>query len=297
VTLHSRFIDPAVLAGLKNLQLVAKIVVDGFLQGVHPSRKAGAGIEFSQHRSYQAGDDLRRVDWKMYARSDRFYIRESEVERSVTVRLVLDASASMAHQYGTLSKFDYARFLVASLGYLADRQGDDLGFHAVRDGQVLTLPVRRNQHKVLRLLRTLEQLAPAGAWPDAEQLQARLAATRRRELVVLVSDLHERADEIRSVMETLRSLQHEVVVFHLMSRDELDFTYEGVLTFEDLETGQTVEGSAERLRAPYLRNLRRSLEYLRNGLHEKGIAYELLPTDQPLDHALKRFILQREELP
>jgi uncharacterized protein (DUF58 family) len=293
----SRFIDPVVLAGLRNLQLVAKIVVDGFLLGVHPSRRSGAGVEFSQHRSYQVGDDLRRVDWKMYARSDRFYVRESDIERSVTVRLILDATASMAHQDGPLSKFDYARFLAASLGYLADRQGDLLGFHAVHDAQVTGLPSRQRQHQLSGLFTTLETLTPSGVWPGPRALEPALASGRGREIVVLVSDLHERGDEIRAMLSKLRALRHEVLVLHLLGRNELDFPYEGDLTFEDLETGALVHGNAQALRRTYLDNLRHELDGVRQELYGRGIAYELLPLDRPLDFALKGFLRRRLELP
>jgi uncharacterized protein (DUF58 family) len=293
----SRFIDPLVLAELKDLQLIAKIVVDGFLLGVHPSRRSGAGVEFSQHRSYQAGDDLRRVDWKMYARSDRFYVRESDVERSVTVRLLLDASASMAHRDGRLTKFDYARFLAASLGYLADRQGDLLGFQAVHDGQVTGLPSRQRQHQLSSLFQTLESLRPSGRWPEAAELERRLDLTRSREIVVLISDLYEHGLEIRGVLSELRALRHEVLVLHLLGRNELDFTFQGDLQFEDLETGALVPGNAEALRPSYLEGLTRELESWRQELLGRGIAYELLPLDRPLDFALKGFLRRRLELP
>ena len=293
----SRFIDPVVLAGIKNLQLVAKVVVDGFLLGVHQSRRPGAGIEVSQHRSSQPGDDIRRLDWKMYARSDRFYIRESEVERSVTVRLLLDASASMAHQDVGVTKFDYACFLMASLAYLADRQGDLLGAHAVLDGSIVDLTPGRQPQQFRALVRALEQLLPSGVWPEAGQLESRIASTRNREIVVFLTDLHERAEEIRSVATKLRALKHEVLVLHLMARNELDFPYEGAVAFEDLETGAIVEGRAESLREAYLGRLRGELRSLKHDLHTRGVAYELLPTDQPLDQALKSFLLRRQELP
>ena len=286
-----------VLAGLRNLQLVAKIVVDGFLLGVHPSRRSGAGVEFSQHRSYQVGDDLRRVDWKMYARSDRFYVRESDVERSVTVRLLLDASASMAHQDGPLSKFDYARFLAASLGYLADRQGDLLGFQAVHDGAVTGLPSRQRQHQLSGLFATLESLEPSGGWPEAADLERQMGFGRGREIVVLVTDLYEKGDEIRGLLSRLRALRHEVLVLHLLGRNELDFTFEGDVQFEDLETGALVSGNAAALRGVYLANLDRDLALWRRELLGRGIAYELLPLDQPLDFALKGFLRRRLELP
>jgi uncharacterized protein (DUF58 family) len=233
----------------------------------------------------------------MYARSDRFYVRESDVERSVTVRLLLDASASMAHQDGPLSKFDYARFLAASLGYLADRQGDLLGFQAVHDGAVTGLPSRQRQHQLSGLFATLESLEPSGAWPEAADLERQMGFGRGREIVVLISDLYERSDEIRGLLSRLRALRHEVLVLHLLGRNELDFTFEGDVQFEDLETGALVSGNAAALRGVYLTNLDRDLALWRRELLGRGIAYELLPLDQPLDFALKGFLRRRLELP
>jgi uncharacterized protein (DUF58 family) len=293
----ARFIDPAVLAGIQDLQLIARIVVGGFLLGLHPSRRPGSGIEFSQHRSYEPGDDPRRVDWKMYARSDRFFVRESEVERNVTVRLVLDTSASMAHRDEGVSKLDYARWLVACLGYLAEQQGDVVGFHAASSARIVDLPPRRHRHQAAVLLQSLESLRPEGVWPDRATLGARLAATRSREIVVFVSDLHEKRGEIVDVVTDLRALKHEVLVLHLVGRNELELRYEGQFELEDLETGERVEGSAEELRPAYLRALARELASLRGRLLEHGVAYELIPTDQPLDHALQGFVQRRMRLP
>ena len=148
----SRLLEPATLAGIKDLRLIARTLVEGYLTGLHLDPRPAAGVEFSQYRSYEPGDDLRRVDWRAYARSDRFLVRESEVERDVNVRFLLDASASMAHRDGPLTKFDYARMLVASLAYLVDRQGDRITFHAARDGDTIDLPPSRRHRALLHLL-------------------------------------------------------------------------------------------------------------------------------------------------
>ena len=161
-----RFIDPRILAAIADLPLLAKTVVEGFMLGVHQSQRPGAGQEFNQYRSYQPGDDLRRVDWKTYARSDRFYVRESEVETSIGVRFLLDASASMAHTDGAIVKFDYARFLVAALGYLAYQQGDMIGCHSLPENHASVLPSKRDHQQLHRFLHHLEKLEPGGAWPE-----------------------------------------------------------------------------------------------------------------------------------
>ncbi len=188
----SRFLDPATLASLGDLRLLARTVVEGFTAGLHLDVRSGVGVEFSQYRSYQPGDDLRRVDWRVYGRSDRFFIRQSDVERDVTVRFLLDASASMAHRDEKLSKIDYARYLVATLAYLANRQGDRLAFHALSDAADFAAPLPRRR-PLEHLLDRLERLEPRGRWPSWNELNRRLPRSRGRELVVVVSDLYDEA--------------------------------------------------------------------------------------------------------
>ena len=254
----SRLLNPATLAGIKDLRLVAKTVVEGFLSGLHVDPRPSAGAEFSQYRSYGPGDDPRRVDWRVYARSDRFFVREAETERDVTIRIVLDASASMGHggvAGSALSAFDYARFASAALAYLVTTQGDALALHAVTGGAVLDVDDRRREHSLTRALQLLENLTPAGAWPSIDDILPHVARRRGRQLVLVLSDLWEQTDELRRTVLTLRALRHEVLVLHVMSRADLEFPYDGDAVFEDRETGATVAGNGGGLRAGYLERL------------------------------------------
>lgn len=292
-----RFIDPHILAAVADLPLLAKTVVEGFLLGAHQSPRPGTGQEFNQYRSYQPGDDLRRVDWKRYARSDRFYVRESEIETSIAVHFILDASASMAHADDKIVKFDYARFLLAALGYLAHQQGDMIGVHILPENQALSFPPKRDQQQLHRFLHVLEKLEPHGSWPAGEKIEGIFAAAPRRELVIVVSDLHEHEQEISRVVTRLRALQHEVLLFHLLGRNEIDFSYAGDVSFQDLETGRTVAVSAEAARADYQRALQRHLHAHARKWREHDIACKLLVLDQPLDFALRGYLTQRMKLP
>jgi len=294
---QSRLLDPSTLAAIKDLRLVARMIVEGFLAGEHLDRRPGAGTEFSQYRSYQPGDDLRHVDWRAYGRSDRFYVRESEVERDITVRLVLDATASMAHSDGELTKLGYARLLLAALAYLADQQGDRVSFHAVQDGGSVDLPAQRGRRSLRRVLHRLSTVEASGDWPTWEVLGHRIARAREREVVVVVSDLYDDEERMQQALSTLQALGHEVLVFHLMGRNELDFGYRGDLAFEDLESGARVRGNADVMRSGYIGRLQRSLETWRVGLLEIGVAYELVPIDRPVDLALRSFLLRRGRLP
>jgi uncharacterized protein (DUF58 family) len=262
------------------------------MYGVHPSRLPGAGLEFSQYRSYQPGDDPRRVDWKLYARSDRYFVREAEIETSVTVRLLVDASESMAHHEDHVSKFDYVRFAAAALAMLAHRQGDAVGLWALSDGDIRTIPPQRHHHHLHRLLHDLEQLEPGGTWPSWHKLEGLLTAGGRG-LVIVLSDLHERAKEITTVAAKLAALRNEVIVFHVIGRLELEGGWHGVHTFEELETRRRVEVDADATRPAYLAALQRELARVRRTLEERGVTYERLVLDQPLDLALRQFLQAR----
>jgi uncharacterized protein (DUF58 family) len=290
-----RFLPPSTLAALGDLELAARTVVDGLMYGVHPSRLPGPGLEFSQYRSYQPGDDPRRVDWKLYARSDRYFVREAEIETSVTLRILVDASESMTQEDSGLSKFDYARFGAAALALLAHRQGDAVGVWALRDGQIHTTPPRRHHHHLYQILHNLEQLEPGGSWPDWSRLES-LLVTEGRGLVVILSDLHERTKEITTVAAKLAALRQEVLVFHLVGRVELEAGWHGLVTFEELETGRRVEVDADAARSAYLAAQAREHQRVKQALEERGVAYCRLTLDQPLDVALRRFLVARERV-
>lgn len=292
----SRFLDPATLAALDDLELLARTVVEGYLSGQHLLPQAGFGVEFSQYRSYQPGDDLRRVDWRAYGRSDRFYIRESEVERDVTVRFVLDATGSMAHDAGSLTKIDYGRMLVAALAYLANRQGDRLRLHVVArdDCDDLRPGMKR---PLARVLHHLESVRAGGGWPPFDDLQGHLVTGRARELVVVVSDLYDREGAIDATLRNLRALGHEVLVLQVMARNELELDWQGDLEFEDLETGQRVAGNAALLRRSYLASLQGELEDWRQRLLSLRVPHALITTETPLEMALREFLMQRSNLP
>jgi len=288
-----RFIDPRTLAAIKDLSLIARTVVDGFMFGGHQSRMTGAGLEFNQYRSYEPGDDLRRIDWKLYARSDRFYVRESEVETSVNVRFMLDASASMLHEEDGLSKFDYGRWLMASLAYLAGRQGDAIGLYTLQDRLVTALEPQRGPQQVHRLLHRLEEVEAVGTWPAWAAVEKLFTASPHRDLVVFVTDLHEQQAEIRTVLTKVQALKNEVLLFHVLGRREHDFAYEGTLEFEELETGRLVQVDADRIRQAYREALERHLADLRRTMYDLGVSYHRFFLDEPLDQALRAFLTRR----
>lgn len=280
---------------IKDLPLLAKTVIDGFMNGFNKSTVKGPGLEFSQYRSYQAGDDLRWLDWRMFARSDRYYIRESEVETSISVRFLVDASASMNHDDGGIKKIDYAKFLTASLAYLANLQGDSIALNIFKDGELFALPSRPDPQHLQRLFFHLKQVDPAGTFTKPAHYKALFAGNGRKELLIFITDMYQADAEITNLLSTLSALRHEIIVFHLMGSNELEFDFRGFTTLEDLETGETIQVNTQRARDDYHNKLQQHLAEVRGNLLAKRINYKMLSTAQPLDEALREFLVQRKK--
>jgi uncharacterized protein (DUF58 family) len=286
--------DHYTLMAIKDLSLAARRTIDGFMAGINKSKVRGPGLEFSQYRSYQPGDDLRWLDWKRYARTDRYYIRESEIETSISVRLMVDASLSMNHRDGLYSKIDYARYLAAALGWLVHGQGDALGLYVFRNGTVHALPARQDARHLARFMHQLEEMRPEGKIGQPVEYKHIFLGEQRRELLIFITDLYERNDEISSLLELLASLRHEIIVFHIMGRNELEKDFGNYTEVEDWETGERVvvrPGMAE-----YIERMKGWLTGVRMRLLDKQIAYQLMRMDQPVDQALRDFLKLRQQI-
>jgi len=292
----SKLLDPKILMAIKDLNLSAKTTIDGFMNGNNKSTIKGAGLEFSQYRSYQPGDDLRSLDWKMFARSDRYYIRESEVETNISVRFLVDASASMNHSDGDFTKIDYARYLTACLAYLANLQGDAIGLYIFKNAELFAMAAKQDYQHLSRLFFQLEQLKPEGTFTKPIHYKAIFAGAQKRELLVLVTDLYQTDDEIFTLLDTLNTLRHEILVLHVLSRNEMELDFKGYSTFEDLETGQTIQIDQAKARIAYKEKFSQYLEETRMKMLDRRIYYRTLTTDEPLDQALTSFLKQRNKL-
>jgi uncharacterized protein (DUF58 family) len=286
-------LSPELLYALRNLPLAAKQAAEGFLHGQHASRRHGVGMEFSQYRPYQPGDDLRRLDWRLAARSDRYYLRESEVDTSLMVHLLLDATASMNHRDDNgLRKLDYAKLLLAALAYLATQQGDAVGLTVLHPAGLHHLPPRADARQLPRLYHALETAEATGTFPDAGTL-APLTARRQRALTVCVSDLYEENSEIEALLTRLRATSGDVLLLHLLANNELQFTYRGSVTFEDLETGQRLQLDADQQRAGWQQQMQAWLTSTAQQARRHGFDYHQLSTADPLDRAMREFLRRR----
>src|SRR5476651_296555 len=270
-------IDPKILMTIKDLPLLAKTVVDGFMNGFNKSTVKGPGLEFSQYRSYQPGDDLRWLDWRMFARSDRYYIRESEIETSISVRFLIDASASMNHDDNGVKKIDYARFLAASLAYLANLQGDAVGLYVFQDGGLFSLASRPDPQHLKRLYYNLQQIEPAGTFTQPVHYKELFTGSGRKELLVFITDMYQPEGEIIKLLDSLAALKHEVIVFQLMGQNELDLDVNGYSALEDMETGEVIQVSSQ-TKTLYQQTLQTHLETIRMQLLSKHIFHRIINT-------------------
>ena len=288
------FLDPAVVARLGTLELKARTIVEGFLSGLHRSPFKGFSVEFAEYRQYMPGDDLSTIDWKIYARSDRYYVKKFEEETNLQCHLRLDVSGSMA--YGThhaLSKFEYGACLAASLAYLMKRQRDAVGLTAFDQGVVTTLaPSSRSGH-LRALLLTLNGLKPANVTNVAKPLHELAESLRKRGMVILISDLLDDPDAVIRGLKHFQFRGTDVIVFHVLDPDEIEFPFDRATRFEDLETSEEVMAVPAAVRDSYLREIGRFIERYKRELGASGIDYQLLSTSRPLELALLSYLSTR----
>ena len=280
-------IDPALVARIADLELVARIVVEGSLSGLHRSPFHGYSAEFSQYRRYRPGDDLKYLDWKLAARTGRLYTKQFRETTNLAATIVVDSSASM--NFGSPSKFMYARTLAAALAYLISSQGDAVGL-AARDTFVGARTGRRHLQSLLATLSTLE---PSGALQADAVVGLAADRMRGRGLLVVASDLYDDEERTFASLRLAATRGHEVAILHLVSREEIAFPYARDLEFVDLENGGRVTVDAAAARRGYTDNVSAFLERWRSRAGREGMQYVLVVTDTPPDRALRRFLLAR----
>jgi uncharacterized protein (DUF58 family) len=291
MTAPAGFLDPALLARIGDLSLLARNVVDGFMHGLHRSRRVGLSLDFAEHRSYQPGDDIRRIDWRVYGRTDRYYVKEYEADTNAAVTFALDASGSMDFGSGAVTKFDYGRFLVASLAWLSQHQGDRVGLVTFA-GDLLDVVPPSTRHLRL-ILHTLGRARASGAGRLPPVLERAARLSTRAGIVVVVSDCYEDPAEVQRGIGVLRARGHDVILFHVLDPAERDLPGEGAATFEDAETGERLPLRPEALRERYRTEMQAHRAELARRLGADGADYVALTTDQPLDHALYAYLERR----
>ncbi len=292
-----RYIDPAALARVKNLQLVARGVVEGFISGFHASPFKGFSVEFAEHREYTHGDDPRHLDYKMLARTDRLYVKQYEEETNMRVQILLDASGSMNYRHaGRITKLEYACYLTAVLGYLMIRQQDSVGL-TIFDTEVrLDLPARSSPRHFNEMMQQLEALQPGMETRIAATLHRLANRFKKRGLVVLISDLYDEPEEVIRALHHFRHRKHEVIVFHIFDKAELEFPFRDTIAFFDLETKEKLLIDALGVRDTYLQLIREFVDNYRRACAEMYVDYVMTDTSVPYDFMLSQYLAKRGRL-
>jgi uncharacterized protein (DUF58 family) len=289
----NKLLTPELLSSLDGLELISRIIVEGFMSGSNKSKSVGFGQEFSQYRSYEPGDDLRQLDWKMYARSERYFIKQAEIETNITVKLMLDGSNSMAYAEHSVSKFDYAKVLIAALGYLARKQGDAIGLSIINQQQLVNVIPRFEQHHFMRFLHFLANAKPDSVWPKGTDIE-HLFDHHGKEMIIFISDLYDEQNDILSFISRLKTKRNEVIVFHLLGEQETNLGMQGTFTFRDLETGEVHKVNTEAVRSKYVDQLSSWIQLTKNQFLEKGIHYYKVTMNEDMNEVLRNFINARK---
>ena len=292
----SGFLDPHVLGRISNLELLSRTVVDGFINGLHRAPYFGLSVDFAEHRAYNPGDDIRRVDWKVYARTDRYYVKEFEADTNSNFITLLDVSRSMSYSGTGIPKIDYARYLTACLTYFSRMQRDRVGL-ATFDADIVDYVPASARHLEV-ILHTLDRIAPAKGKRGelAPALMRAADRLRRRGIVALISDLYEEPEAILEAVKPLRARGHDLMVFHLLDPTEIDFPFTTPTNFQELETGERTPVVPDSVRTKYRALIQEHTDTLARKFAENRVDYAMFNTASPLDYALFTFLSARERL-
>jgi len=291
-----RFLDPRVLSRISNLELLARTVVGGFISGMHRSPFLGLSLDFAEHRGYMPGDDIRRIDWRLYARTDRYFVKEFEADTNTNFVVLLDVSSSMSYAGSGLRKLDYAKFLVACLVYFVSAQRDRVGLITFDSDVADYIPPSAKHLDII--LHTLNRIEPGEG--RAGSLAAPLAKAAdhlgRKGIVLLISDFYDSPAEVLSAVKPLRSRGHDLIVFQLLDPDEIRFPFEDSAQFEDLENRERMPVDPRALRDEYRAAVEEHLRELTARFRQNEIEFHQYDTGQPLDFALFDFLSARERM-
>jgi uncharacterized protein (DUF58 family) len=292
----TRFIDPRTLTRIASLELVARTVVEGFISGLHRSPHLGFSVNFAEYRSYRLGDDIRKIDWKVYGRTDRFFVKEFEGETNTGIHLILDCSRSMDYGRQGIRKIEYGQFLAASLGYFAFKQRDAVGFISFDNDIIDYIPARGSVGHLNTVLHSIERARPGERTDFARSLVKVSERLRRRGIVVVISDLY---DDPGNVMDGLRHLVfrgNDVIVFQILDPSELQFDFPDAAQFVDMETQAEMHVIPDYVRGEYRKTLAGQIADYEKECRKDRMDFSMIDTSQPLDSALFSYLVRREQL-
>jgi len=293
---YQKYLIPEVLAKLKQIDLKAKLVVEGFLSGLHRSPYKGFSQEFAEYRVYMPGDEPKRIDWKVYAKTDRYFIREYEEETNLKAYILLDASGSMGYASGKVTKLEYASYLAASLAYLLIKQRDSVGLVTFTSKLDDYVPPRSSPSHLPVILKKIDKIKPGGDTNLANTFHQLAEKIKRRGLVIILSDLFDNKDNVLSALRHFRHKKHEVLVFNILDKNELDFSFGQPMILRDLETSKEITLDPRVIRKDYHKTVNNFFSDFKRRCREHLIDYHQILTNMPLDRALFDYLEKRSRL-
>ncbi|TAL68366.1 MAG: DUF58 domain-containing protein [Bacteroidetes bacterium] len=294
---HRKYLQPKVVAQLENIELIARLVVEGFIIGLHRSPYHGFSVEFAEHRQYRPGDEIRNIDWKAYARTDKYYVKQFEEETNLRCVIALDASASMKYaSKGQISKYEYGCYLAASLAYLLIKQRDAVGI-ALYDTSLHTyLPPRSKQSYIGEILKAIDTAKPSNETETAKSLDVLAERITRRGLVIVISDFFDNPTSVTKALSHFRHKKHEVLAFQVLDPREIDFKFGRAATFKDIETNEEMITQPYQIQKSYSKAMKDFITGLKRDCRNNNIDYHLTDTSQPFDKALREYLTKRKKM-
>jgi len=291
-----RYLEPAALARVRNLKLVARSVVEGFVSGLHSSPFKGFSSEFSEHRNYVPGDNLRNLDWRVLARTDRYYVKEYEEETNLAAHILLDVSGSMGYGSGEVSKFEYGCYLAAMLSYLLIRQRDSVGLVLFDEAVRLRMPARSTTRHLNEMLRQLENCRTESRTQVAGIFHTLAESFKRRSLIIIISDLYDDPDAVLRALHHFRHKKHEVILYHVLDKAELELNFEQTVNLVDLESDERLQIDPAVLRGDYQRRVQEFIDTYRRACRRGRVDYLTTDTEVPYDLMLSAYLDKRAML-
>ena len=289
-------LTPDIISRLNNLSLKARFVVEGFVVGLHKSPYHGFSVEFSEHRAYGAGDEIRHVDWKLWGKTDRFFIKQFEEETNLKSYLLVEQSLSMTYKSKKMTKLEYGQILAASLGYLMLKQQDSVGLTLFDDRIRVNVPARSKRSHLNIILSQMENIIAGPETTIAPILHKTAEAIKKRGLIILISDLFDDPDKILSGLQHFRYKGHEVIVFHILDPQELTLDFTQRTRFRDMESGEEILTDPWHIQSDYQKSMEQFCNYIKSNCRQKNIDYVQLSTDLPLDMALSEYLIKRKRI-
>ena len=289
-------LTPDIISRLNNLSLKARFVVEGFIVGLHKSPYHGFSVEFSEHRAYGAGDEIRHVDWKLWGKTDRFFIKQFEEETNLKSYLLVDQSLSMTYKSKNMTKLEYAQILAASLGYLMLKQQDAVGLTLFDDRIRVNIPARSKRSHLNIILSKMQNIIAGPETTIAPVLHKTAEAIKKRGLIILISDLFDDPDKVLSGLQHFRYKGHEVIVFHVLDPQELTLDFTQRTRFRDMESGEEIVTDPWHIQSDYQNSMEQFCDYIKSNCRQKNIDYVQLSTDLPLDMALSEYLIKRKRI-